>query len=69
VNLKSIMTTAGVGLLSLLSFAPSTGLAQTNCTFVCAYEINPNCWLRVDSCGHATFIGSGCPLTEKRSGK
>jgi hypothetical protein len=57
-NLKSIITTAGLVLLSMGCIAPLNG-AEKECTFVQAIIYGPNCWIRIDSCGHVEVHGCG----------
>jgi hypothetical protein len=55
-NLKSIMTTAGLALL--FSLSSSSAKAQ-DCQFIMVTELYSGCYLRITTCGSST-IGSGC---------
>ena len=61
-NLKTIISTAGVALLSL-SFTGATFAEE--CTFVMARQATPTCWARIDSCGGVTYIGR-CPTSLRK---
>ena len=64
-NLKTIISTAGVALLSL-SFTGATFAEE--CTFVLARQATPTCWARYDSCGGVTYIGR-CPTSLRKPPK
>jgi hypothetical protein len=70
-NFKTIITTAGLTLLSL----SLTGTASAeDCHFTRAVQLTDSCWERHDSCGNVSLIGA-CytsahkPLAHRQSKK